>query len=96
MIRGRMQVQDDVRAWECDSIELSPITAKRDTISNLHPGLSFVPFGNQSFIAMLNLSTFYPARPANQLNPVYDGAILETLAFGIFCNNVGKASKKGW
>jgi hypothetical protein len=28
-------------------MELSPITAKRDTISNLHPGLSFVVVGNQ-------------------------------------------------
>ena len=58
MIRGSMQVHEEVRAWECDSIELSPITAKRETISNLHPELLFSPSGNQSFIPILG--TFRP------------------------------------
>lgn len=47
MIRGSMQVHDAVRAWECSSMELSPTTASRDTISNLHPFSPFVPEGNQ-------------------------------------------------
>lgn len=47
MIRGSMQVHDAVSAWECSSIELSPTTANRDTISNLHPFSPFVPEGNQ-------------------------------------------------
>lgn len=47
MIRGSMQVQEEVIACECVSIEDSPMTAKRETISNRHPFPSSVPVGNQ-------------------------------------------------
>jgi hypothetical protein len=53
MIRGRIQVQEEVRAWECSSIEDSPMTAKRETISRRHPPSLFVPAGNQEAILLV-------------------------------------------
>lgn len=47
-MRGSQHVHDAVRAWECDSIEDSPMTANRETMSNLQPeSLPFLPIGNQ-------------------------------------------------
>ena len=46
-MRGSQHVHEAVRAWECDSIEDSPMTAKRETMSNLQPeSLPFLPIGN--------------------------------------------------
>ena len=59
MIRGSKAVHDEVRAWECSSIDDSPMTAKRDTMSNLHPSPLLRPNGNQLFgiLSMNTLST---------------------------------------
>lgn len=51
MIRGSMQVHDEVKTWECSSMDDSPITARRETISNLHPSSSFLPTGNQPILS---------------------------------------------
>ena len=48
MSRGNMQVHELVSACEWDSMEFSPITARRETISSLHPSeFPFVLVGNQ-------------------------------------------------
>jgi hypothetical protein len=44
-------------------MELSSITAKRDTISNLHPGLSFVVVGNQIEAMLCYAKLFNRERP---------------------------------
>lgn len=56
MILGSMHVHEDVNACECDSIEFSPITASRETISKRHPSsFPFVPVGNQFDILWVDL-----------------------------------------
>lgn len=75
MIRGRMQVHDEVRACKCSSTEDSPTTARRDTMSNLHPFSSFLPTGNQLVILYAKvhrldpLSVFSVRRAAIYLGP---------------------------
>lgn len=54
IIRGRMHVQDEVKACECDSIEDSPMTASNDTMSSLQPFSPPLPTGNHC-VAMLRL-----------------------------------------
>ena len=96
MIRGSMHVHELVRAWECDSIELSPITAKRETISNLHPELLFSPSGNQSFIPMLGIFRSGPLLTTQKVTSgmcvEYNLAIstLETTSTAVDCRRAGR------
>jgi hypothetical protein len=52
-------------------MELSPITAKRDTISNLHPGLSFVVVGNQIEAMMRYAKLLNRERPVGDFRRIF-------------------------
>ena len=64
MIRGSTQSQEAVIAWAWSAIDDSPMTASKETMSRRHPGVLFIPTGNQMSAIVTEAVKIHEDRPS--------------------------------